>query len=336
MSERPGILFTGLVAIAGLATALLLTGLAALGSSGVASLLVTLIGAFSACVFFLAQLRAVPLASLVLVTVTLASVAGLIRAILRYHREQRLVRDLPLEPITEGELAVVARDAGVTRLYLARSRRPAAFCVGVVRPCVVVTSGLLDRLSPEERAAAVWHEAQHARLREPLRCLLAELVSSTFFWLPACRDIHERYRLARELDADREAISRTSRRALAGALHEAIAQPGYPGTIGLADTVTARIDRLFDPTAVLPPLFRRPRLILSGTALLALTLLLLNPGQLTLDERARLNSMLVSSSLHGLPGMATGFAVNSALIAALTLAARHLRGRRAARCHGHR
>ena len=328
MSERPGILFTGLLAVAGLVTALLLTGLATLGTSGIASLLLTLIGAFSACVFFLAQLRAVPLASLALVTVTLASVVGLLCAILRYRREQRLVRELPLESVTDGELAALARAAGITRLYLARARRPAAFCVGVFRPRVVVTSGLLELLSPEEQAAAVWHEAQHARLREPLRCLLAELVSSAFFWLPSCRDVWERYRLARELDADREAITRTSRRALAGALHEVIAQPGYAGTIGLGDAAAARIDRIFDPTAGLPPLFRRSRLILSSIALLALTLLLATPGQLALDERVRLDSMLVSSSLHGLPGMAAGFAFNSALIAALALVARDLRARR--------
>ena len=328
MSERPGILFAGLVAIVGFVTTSLVTGLAALGGGGIESLVVTLIGAFSACVFFLTQLRAVPLASLALVAVTLASIFGLLRAILRYRREQRLLHDLPLESITNGKLAELASAAGITRLYLARSRRPAAFCIGVRHPRVVVTSGLLEQLSPDEQAAAVWHEAQHARLREPLRCLFAELVSGAFFWLPACRDVCERYRLARELDADRQAISRTSRRALAGALHEVIAQPGYPGTIGLGDAAAARIDRIFDPTAGLPPVFRRSRLILSSTALLGLTLLLASPEQLALDQRARLDSMLMSSSLHGLPGMAAGFAFNSALIAALALVARHLKARR--------
>lgn len=317
MSERPGILFATLVAIAGTVFALLLVGLSALGGGGIASLLLTLIGAFSACIFFVAQLRAVPLASLALVTVTLASSLSLLRAIVRYRRQQRLLRALQLEPIVDGQLAEVAHAAGAHELYVARARRPAAFCVGVLRPRIVVTAGLLERLTADEQAAVVWHEAQHARLREPLRCLVAELASSSLFWLPALKDVCERYRLTRELDADRLAITRTSRRALAGALHEAIVQPGYAGTIGLGDSAAARIDRLFDPAAALPPIFRRSRLVLSGFALLTLTALLAFPGHLSLDERARPDSMLMSHSLHGLPGMAAGFGVNTAALIAI-------------------
>lgn len=326
MSERPGILFATLLAIAGIVFALLLGGLSALGGGGIASLLLTLIGAFSACIFFVAQMQDVPLASLALVAATLASLVSLLRAIGRYRRQQRLLRALHLEPVTEGQLAALAHAAGAHKLYVARARRPAAFCVGVLRPRIVVTAGLLERLTPEEQAAVVWHEAQHARLREPLRCLVAELTSSSFFWLPTLKDICDRYRLTRELDADRLAITKTSRRALAGALHEAIAQPGYAGTIGLGDSAAARIDRLFDPAAALPPIFRRSRLVISGVALLALTLLLAFPGHLSLGDRGRPDSMLLSHPLHGLPGMAAGFGVNSAaLIVVAALGRRYTR-----------
>ena len=329
MSERPSILFACLLAIAGIVSAFLLTGLIALGGGGIARLMLTLIGAFSSCVFFLAQLRAIPLASLALVAVTLATLVSLLRAIVRYRRQQRLLRALQLEPIPpKAQLAAVARAAGIDELFVARARRPAAFCVGILRPRVVVTAGLLERLTHEEQAAVVWHEAQHARLREPLRCLVAELVSSCFFWLPALKDVCERYRLTRELDADRLAITHTSCRALAGALHEAIAQPAYPGTIGLGDSAAARIDRLFDPAAVLPPIFRRSRLVLSSIGLAAFALILAMPAQLSLDQRTKLDQMLTSSSLHGLPGMAAGFTLNTLLITAAILTARRLGTRR--------
>lgn len=322
MSERPGILFASLIATAGFVSVLLLAGLAALGGGGIANLMLTLIGAFSACVFFLTQLRGVPIASLALVAISLVSLSGLLRAIIRFWREQLLLRELQLEPITDGHLAVVAQKVGARRLCLARARRPAAFCVGVLRPRIVVTAGLLESLTPEEQAAVVWHEAQHARLREPLRCLLIELVSSSFFWLPAFKDLRDRYRLTRELDADQQAITHTSRRALAGALHEAIARPRYAGTIGLGDSAAARIDRLFDPAAMLPPIFRSSRLVLSGVALLALTLLLAFPGHLEVDERAGLHSMLLSHPLHGLPGMAAGFGLNTAALIAVAVLGR--------------
>jgi hypothetical protein len=328
MSEQPGILFSALVAIAATLSTLLFLGLVALGAGSLASILVTLLGAFSACVFFLVQLRAVPLTSLALVALTSLSAVGLLRALVRFRRQQKLLRALPLERIEAGELIRLAHAAGAGDLYLARASRSAAFCVGLLHPRLVVTSGLLDRLTPEEQAAVIWHETQHARLREPLRCLVADTLTAAFFWLPALCDLRERYRLARELDADQVAIAHTSRRALAGALHEVIAEPPYFGTVGLADAAAARIDRLFDPTAHLPPLFHRARLIVSAASIGALALLVAVPAQLSLGEHKQLDTMLTSSSLHGLPGMTLGFVVNTALIAGIALTARRVSERR--------
>ena len=91
MSERPGIVFGSLLAIAATLSTLLLIGLDTLGASGLASILITLLGAFSACVFFLVQLRAVPLESLALVALTSLSAVALLRALLRFRRQQRLL-----------------------------------------------------------------------------------------------------------------------------------------------------------------------------------------------------------------------------------------------------
>jgi len=328
MSERPGIVFGSLLAIAATLSTLLLIGLDTLGASGLASILITLLGAFSACVFFLVQLRAVPLESLALVALTSLSAVALLRALLRFRRQQRLLVGIPLERIEVSALVRPAQASGASDLYLAHATRPAAFCVGLLHPRLVVTSGLLNRLTADEQAAVIWHETQHARLREPLRCLIAETITTAFFWLPTLRDLSERYRLTRELDADQVAIAHTSRRALAGALHEVIAEPAYAGTIGLADAASARIDRLFDPSAKLPPLFSRLRLTVSVASIGILALVVALPAQLSFGENAPLNTMLTSTSLHGLPGMTLGFALNAALITGIALAARRFGGRR--------
>lgn len=328
MSERPGVLFACIIITAGLISGLLLAGLSALGPNGVAGIVVTLVGAFSACVFFLTELRAVPIASLALVAVTTASLFRLVRVLVRNRRQQRVLRALPLEPARDPELVELARAAGARSLDIARARRPAAFCTGLLRPRIVVTTGLLARLAPDERAAVIWHEARHARLREPLRCLITETAANAFFWLPALRDIHERYRLARELDADRAAISHTSRRALAGAMCQVMIEPGLAGSVGLADNAAARIDRLLDPAARLPRVFNRTRLLASGVGLAALTLSLAAPADMSLDDRTQLDSMLLSSSVHGLPGMVVGLALNTAALIGATLLATRLRGGR--------
>ena len=60
MSERPGILFSLLIGAAALLTWLLFAGLAGLGGAGLAGLSATLIGALSACIFFITELGQVP------------------------------------------------------------------------------------------------------------------------------------------------------------------------------------------------------------------------------------------------------------------------------------
>ena len=324
MSERPNVILGLLLSAAAIVAVVVAGGLAALGGAAVAGLGATIVGTLSACVFFLAELERVPLSSLVLVALALASAMGFVRSVVGYLREQRLLRELPLERVEQGALVEIAAAAGARRLYLTPARRPAAFCFGLLRPRIVVTSGLLTRLAPDEQTAVVWHEAHHARAREPLKCLLARLAASTFFWIPALRDLLDRYLLAKELAADRFAARRTSRRALAGALFGVVGQPPVAGAIGLADFAAARVDRLFDSDAPLPPLFRHARLAGSAFGVACLALLLALPAKLDLSETARLHSMLTAMSFHGLPGMAAGLMVNLGLISLTALAARRV------------
>lgn len=330
MSEHPGILFSLMIGAAALLTSLLFAGLAGLGGAGLAGLSATLIGALSACIFFITELGQVPLSSLLIVALALASAVGFVRTAFSYRREQRLLHALPLEPIEDGALAELAQSAGARHVYMIPARLPAAFCFGLIRPRVAISSGLLERLTPDEQAAVVWHEAQHARVHEPLRCLIGRLTVGTFFWIPALRDLLDRYLLAKELAADSVAMQRTSRRALVGALHEVIAQPSPSGAIGVADVAGARIDRLLEPAAKLPPLFTRTRVTISVLAIALLGVALAFPAKLSPTERAPIDPMLTTMSLHGLPGMTVGLVLNAAILTCLALgmrrfASRHVR-----------
>ncbi len=113
MSERPNAVFGSILAIAGGLTAALGAALATLGFAGIATLAATILGALTACVFFLAELHRIALSSLVLVVLALASVMAGARTLWAYRRELRLLNALPLEPLSEGPLAAVARAAGV-------------------------------------------------------------------------------------------------------------------------------------------------------------------------------------------------------------------------------
>jgi hypothetical protein len=201
VSEQPNFVLGALFAAAALVAALVLAGLILLGGEGAAEVGATVIGAFSACIVFLLGLEHVPFSSIVIVLFSTASAAGFIRTLRAYRRERRLLAALPLEPVDDGPLAEAARAAGV-RLLLLPASRPSAFCLGLLRPRVVISTGLLERLDADEHEAVVWHEAVHARGREPLKCLLAWLCTGTFFWLPALRQLLDRYLLVKEIAAD--------------------------------------------------------------------------------------------------------------------------------------
>lgn len=291
MSERSTSLLSALVAAALVAAALLAAGVAAL-AGGVAAHVVKLVGTASSCAVSFADTRTVPLALIAPIGLGLASLVGFARALLGYRHERRLLCSLPLQPVAAIELAEIARTTGID-LYETPSRRPAAFCFGLLRPRVVLTSGLIEQLSDDEQAAAFWHEAQHARVHEPLRALLARLTANTFFWLPALRDLFDRYTLARELDADRLAESRTSRRALAGALHEVAAGPRFAGSVAFADLAAVRVDRLLDPQVPLPSLFRRTRLALSLAAVALLGLAFTYPANVPVSQHQHHATMMM-------------------------------------------
>lgn len=323
MSERPNVVLGALFALAATVGALVAGGLLVLGSEGAATTGATLVSALSACVFFLLGLEQIPLSSLAIVVFSLASLAGLVRTLRAYRRERRLLLALALEPIEDSPLSEHAARHGV-RLYALRSNRAGAFCFGLRRPNVVVTTGLLERLDPDEQEAVLIHELAHAQSREPLKCLLSRVAAQTFFWLPALGALLERYLLVKELAADRESIAGTSRPALAGALSQVLAQPTPAGAVGMAELAAVRVDRLFEPEASLPRLIRPWQLVVSALAAALLVLALAFPSALGAKQSQEILQMLSTMSFHGLPGMLAGLVMNVAALAALTAFARRV------------
>ncbi len=303
MSEHSATAFFAIVAGALVAAALVVVDVVALGG-GVASHAVTSFAAISACAVSFSDAHLMPLALAIPLGFGLASLAGFGRGLVVFRHERRILRSLPLERVEVGELAQSARSMRIP-LYTTGASRPAAFCFGLLRPRVVVTSGLLERLSVDEQTAAFWHEAQHARAREPLRSLLARLAQSTFFWLPLLRDLFARYMLVRELDADRLATLRTSPSALAGALCEVVMTPAVNGAVGFADLAGARVDRLLDPATPLPSLFRWRNLALSGVALALLAFAFAYPAKVAVASHSHHASMMMEVSVMTPSGVRT-------------------------------
>ncbi len=320
--ERPDLFLALIVAVGATVLALLVIALSALSGAGAVGLASMLAGLVTACVRFFAEFGRVPLPALTLVALASVSAVELVRVLVDQARQQRAVRSLPLERISSGPLFELALAAGARRLYVTSAARPAAFCFGLLRPGIVVTAGLLDRLGDDEQAATIWHEAHHARQREPLRRFVGSLVARTLFWLPCVGDLLERYRLLSEIAADREARSQTSKSALAGALAEVAGEPTPARAVGFADFAEARVDRLFDPAAGLPRAWRPLRVSVSLLLLTAIFLAAVGPAPLAHDEATHLQTILLTS-LHRVPLLAA----RVAFLAAVAIGIHRLRPR---------
>ena len=127
-------------------------------------------------------------------------------------------------------LAVVARTvAGAVREVLASQRlhrrllghqrrelddvlviadeRPRAFCAGLLKPRVYISTGALALLDELALRAVLAHERHHARRRDPLRLATSRVIAGALFCVPGIRDLVRRQCSLVELGADESAMN---------------------------------------------------------------------------------------------------------------------------------
>ena len=224
----------------------------------------------------LGELRLVPALLLVafLATALTLTVTSLVRQSLATVRLDRSMkrRKLPAPP-----RLVAASDAAELRpeAKLVELAAPFSCTYGVLRPQVVISRGLLERVDDTELVAVLAHEAQHVRAHDPLKVVLARALRQGLFVLPALGALYDRYLTARELAADRRASRRVGVQGLAGALLKATGGPteldvGAAAALGGDRALDLRVAQL--ETGQAPPLapLEQRCLGISATAALAI------------------------------------------------------------------
>lgn len=148
------------------------------------------------------------------------------------RRRKRFLASLgPLQPLR-----------GHADAHLFSDDRPQAFCTGLRRPQIYISSGALALLRVDELAAVVSHERHHQRRRDPLRLFVMRVVSHSLFFLPVLTPLTDRYAALAELEADTAAVSAShgDKRPLARALL-AFDEAAHPDVVGIAPE---RVDSL--------------------------------------------------------------------------------------------
>jgi hypothetical protein len=139
--------------------------------------------------------------------------------------------------------------------------RPRAFCAGLFRPRVYVSTGALAILDEAALSAVLAHERHHARRRDPLRLAAGRVLARALFFLPELADLVERQQTLAELSADESAVNSApaNRSALARAMLSFSDAPALSGSGGIDPT---RVDYLLGD----PPSWRFPALLCLAAA----------------------------------------------------------------------
>ena len=175
--------------------------------------------------------------------------------------------------------------------------RPRAFCHGLLRPQIFVSSGTLAALGHTELKALLAHERHHARRRDPLRFAVARVLGGALFFLPALPALLERYTDEAELAADEAALREGQNVAALAAALLAFDERG-------GGVHPARVDRLLGDGVDL----RVPRASVLATAAIIVAVVGLGLAGATLNGHAYL--IVAGPALLVATGLAAGALVS--------------------------
>ena len=220
----------------------------------------------------------------------------LVRQLLSHRRFQKRAGMLP-EVTLDG-----------VRVRLIDAHRPHAFCAGLLRPRVYLSTGAQTLLRPAELRAVVAHEDHHARRRDPLRLLVSEIVGEALFFLPVLRRARRRYADLAEMAADEAAVRATGGPGPLAAAMLRFDEHSPAGVVGIA---TERVDQLLGQR----PRWELSASLLSGAAAATVGVLTLTYAAATTPAEGVRLSVLVMQ-VCGIAMFATPVAASVWLLAA--------------------
>lgn len=121
-------------------------------------------------------------------------------------QDERRLRAYPQEVVTGETVRLVATDI------------PASAYVGVWKPEILLTDGLMAQLDTEQMQAVLAHERAHAYYRDTFWFFWLGCLRTATAWLPRTEALWQELLLLRELRADRRASLQSDALALAEAL----------------------------------------------------------------------------------------------------------------------
>jgi beta-lactamase regulating signal transducer with metallopeptidase domain len=161
-------------------------------------------------------------------------------------------------------------------LIVIQNKAPVALTLGVIRPQIIVSTGLLQILDHKELGAVMEHEKFHLKHRDPLAIFLLSMLSISMWYIPLFKWVLDKYKIIIEIMADQFAVSTVCTASdLGGALLKMLKQGQAPHTAvsyaSFAETsINLRIMHILEPQTQLSLKMPILRTLISVFALLIL------------------------------------------------------------------
>lgn len=107
---------------------------------------------------------------------------------------------------TVGIQPLLAKLRLENQVLVIKDTQPLAFCFGISRPMIYLSSGLLGMLKKNELEAVLRHEKYHLDHKDSLVLFLVSTTAALLPFFPILIDLINFYRTKQELNADQEAI----------------------------------------------------------------------------------------------------------------------------------
>jgi hypothetical protein len=105
------------------------------------------------------------------------------------------------------QLRLIGRESGtIGGAVLIDEPRPRAFCAGLLRPRVYISTGALSLLDESSVDAVLAHERHHARRYDPLRLAAGRVLTKALYFVPGLEGLIARHQAIAELGADESAV----------------------------------------------------------------------------------------------------------------------------------
>lgn len=230
------------------------------------------------------------------------ALAGLAMGLLRGVRLGRKLSAYEAGPFPLLDRALpLAPEVDPTRIRIIPSMTPEAFTVGLLRPKICLSEGLLRSLREPELQAVLRHERAHARALDPLRLAAVRFLSDFLWFLPVSRPLADAFSGMAELRADEAAVAAGSDALeLASAIvttARGVSEPRLAPALGGLALLEERILRLLGQNPRFPITIRWGGGLASAVMIAALVGLLVSPASGTAtgnvpDRMAVMRSMM--------------------------------------------